>query len=86
MVHQAAIKCHPAGITVRMCTGDNVLTARSIATQYGIFTLDGIIMDGPNFCQLSQSETIAIVPRLQVLARSSPEDRKITLKMVGEIV
>ena len=88
-MRQAVIKCHRAGVTVKMCTGDNVLTARSIATQCGIFTPGGIIMEGPNFRQLSQSEMIAIVPRLQVLARSSPEDKKIlveTLKMIGEIV
>lgn len=83
------MKCHRAGVTVKMCTGDNVLTARSIATQCGIFTKGGIIMEGPVFRHLSQSERIEIVPRLQVLARSSPEDKKVlveTLKMIGEIV
>lgn len=72
-----------------MCTGDNVLTARSIANQCGIFTPGGIIMEGPVFRQLTQSERLEIVPRLQVLARSSPEDKKIlveTLKSIGEIV
>ncbi|KAF8150651.1 calcium-transporting ATPase [Crassisporium funariophilum] len=88
-VRDAVMKCHRAGVTVKMCTGDNVLTARSIATQCGIFTKGGIIMEGPVFRQLSQQEMIEIVPRLQVLARSSPEDKKIlveTLKMTGEIV
>ena len=78
-----------AGVNVKMCTGDNVLTARSIAQQCGIFTVGGIIMEGPVFRQLSLSEMIEIVPRLQVLARSSPEDKKILveiLKSVGEIV
>jgi Ca2+-transporting ATPase len=71
-----------------MCTRDNVLAALSISTQCGIPTLGGIIMDSPNFRQLSQSEMIAIVLRLQVLARSSPEDKILveTLKMIGEIV
>jgi Ca2+-transporting ATPase len=88
-VRDAVMKCHRAGVTVKMCTGDNVLTARSIATQCGIFTKGGIIMEGPVFRKLSQAEMIEIVPRLQVLARSSPEDKKIlveTLKMIGEIV
>jgi Ca2+-transporting ATPase len=88
-VRDAVTKCHRAGVTVKMCTGDNVLTARSIATQCGIFTPGGIIMEGPVFRQLSQSDMIEIVPRLQVLARSSPEDKKVlveTLKMIGEIV
>ncbi|KAF9457841.1 hypothetical protein BDZ94DRAFT_1325934 [Collybia nuda] len=88
-VREAVAKCHKAGVTVKMCTGDNVLTARSIATQCGIFTPGGIIMEGPVFRKLTQSEMVEIVPRLQVLARSSPEDKKVlveTLKSIGEIV
>ncbi|KAF5392317.1 hypothetical protein D9757_001407 [Collybiopsis confluens] len=88
-VRDAVAKCHRAGVTVKMCTGDNVLTARSIASQCGIFTKGGIIMEGPVFRKLSQSEMIEIVPRLQVLARSSPEDKKIlveTLKHIGDLV
>jgi Ca2+-transporting ATPase len=72
-----------------MCTGDNVLTARSIATQCGIYTAGGIIMEGPAFCALDDAERMEVVPRLQVLARSSPEDKKVlveTLRKLGEIV
>ncbi|KAG5642715.1 hypothetical protein DXG03_002291 [Asterophora parasitica] len=88
-VRDAVSKCHRAGVTVKMCTGDNVLTARSIATQCGIFTPGGIIMEGPVFRKLTPSERIEIAPRLQVLARSSPEDKKVlveTLKSIGETV
>lgn len=88
-VRSAVANCLRAGVAVKMCTGDNVLTARSIATQCGIFTTGGIIMEGPVFRQLSRPEMIEIAPRLQVLARSSPEDKKIlveTLKSIGEIV
>jgi Ca2+-transporting ATPase len=88
-VTDAVAKCHRAGVTVKMVTGDNVLTARSIASQCGIFTKGGIIMEGPVFRKLSHKDMVEIVPRLQVLARSSPEDKKIlveTLKSIGEIV
>ncbi|KIY43940.1 calcium-translocating P-type ATPase [Fistulina hepatica ATCC 64428] len=88
-VREAVQKCNRAGVMVKMCTGDNVLTARSIATQCNIYTKGGIIMEGPAFRQLSQTERIEVVPRLQVLARSSPEDKKIlveTLKSIGDIV
>lgn len=88
-VREAVAKCHKAGVTVKMCTGDNVLTARSIASQCGIFTKGGIIMEGPVFRQLSPSAMMEVAPRLQVLARSSPEDKKIlveTLKRIGETV
>ncbi|KAH7919721.1 Ca-transporting ATPase [Leucogyrophana mollusca] len=88
-VREAVADCTKAGVTVKMCTGDNVLTARSIASQCGIYTAGGIIMEGPVFRQLSERQMLEIVPRLQVLARSSPEDKKILvekLKSLGEIV
>ncbi|EGU11290.1 putative Calcium-transporting ATPase [Rhodotorula toruloides ATCC 204091] len=88
-VAKAVATCQRAGVMVKMCTGDNVLTARSIATQCGIFTKGGIIMEGPVFRKLSDSQRLSVVPNLQVLARSSPEDKKIlveTLKSMGEVV
>jgi Ca2+-transporting ATPase len=88
-VRDAVASCHRAGVTVKMCTGDNVLTARSIATQCGIYTAGGIIMEGPVFRDLDPKDRMDVVPRLQVLARSSPEDKKVlveTLRSLGEIV
>jgi len=75
-VRNAVATCAKAGVQVKMCTGDNALTARSIATQCGIFTPGGIIMEGPMFRQLNDLDMMQIVPRLQVLARCSPEDKK----------
>ena len=88
-VRKAVASCHRAGVTIKMCTGDNVLTARSIATQCGIYTAGGIIMEGPVFRALDPHERLQVVPRPQVLARSSPEDKKVlveTLRSIGEIV
>ncbi|GJE94582.1 cation-translocating P-type ATPase [Phanerochaete sordida] len=88
-VREAVANCQKAGVAVKMCTGDNVLTARSIAMQCGIYTAGGIIMEGPVFRQLSDEDVLEVVPRLQVLARSSPEDKKLLvekLKELGEIV
>ncbi|KAF8440336.1 Ca-transporting ATPase [Boletus edulis BED1] len=88
-VRQAVADCQKAGVTVKMCTGDNVLTARSIASQCGIFTAGGIVMEGPIFRKLNDAEMLDVLPRLQVLARSSPEDKRILvekLRSLGEIV
>lgn len=65
-VREAVAKCQKAGVAVKMCTGDNVLTARSIATQCGIYSAGGIIMEGPAFRHLSPAELLEVVPRLQV--------------------
>ncbi|KAK0385624.1 hypothetical protein NLU13_6801 [Sarocladium strictum] len=87
-VPEAVQNARRAGITTRMVTGDNIVTARAIATECGILT-DGIIMEGPKFRQLSEDQLNEVIPRLQVLARSSPEDKRILvthLKAIGETV
>lgn len=84
-VREAVADCHKAGVTVKMVTGDNVLTARSIALQCGIYTPGGIIMEGPHFRQLDSHDMLEIVPRLQVLARSSPEDKKLLVEKLREL-
>lgn len=88
-VPPAIQKCHSAGVQVKMVTGDNVATATAIALSCGIKTEDGLVMEGPKFRQLSDEEMDTIVPRLQVLARSSPDDKRILverLKALGETV
>merc|ERR1712054_565230 len=72
-----------------MVTGDNMTTARAIATECGIFQEGGIVMEGPIFRALSEEQMDATLPKLQVLARSSPEDKRILvtrLKKLGETV
>ncbi|KAG5985467.1 hypothetical protein E4U55_000029 [Claviceps digitariae] len=68
-------KCQEAGVFVRMVTGDNFLTATAVASECGIYSSGGIAMDGPTFRKLSSEQRDAVIPRLQVLARSSPEDK-----------
>ncbi|KAI8991524.1 PMCA-type calcium-translocating P-type ATPase [Mycotypha africana] len=88
-VPEAVQACQRAGVFVRMVTGDNLVTAKSIAKQCGIYTPGGIVMEGPTFRKLPTSEMDAILPRLQVLARSSPEDKRILvsrLRELGDIV
>ncbi|KAI9283981.1 PMCA-type calcium-translocating P-type ATPase [Umbelopsis sp. AD052] len=68
-----------AGVFVRMITGDNLTTAKAIARNAGIFTKGGVALTGPEFRELSREEQMKIVPRLQVLARSSPTDKTIVV-------
>jgi len=51
-VPEAIRMCKRAGIVVRMVTGDNIDTAKSIAFKCGIIGADNeeyIIMEGPEF-------------------------------------
>ncbi|EAA27416.1 calcium P-type ATPase [Neurospora crassa OR74A] len=83
--------CRRAGVYVRMVTGDNLLTGKAIAKECGIYKPEegGMAMEGPAFRRLSEDKLKEVVPHLQVLARSSPEDKRIlvrTLKELGETV
>lgn len=87
-VPDAIKKCNSAGVQVKMVSGDNLKTATAIARACGILT-DGIVMEGPKFRQLSEAELDEVAPRLQVLARSSPDDKRVLverLKRLGETV
>ena len=74
-VLQSVLTAKHAGVTVRMVTGDNLSTASAIATQCGILTSDGIALTGTELRTLTPSKLDEILPRLQVLARSSPDDK-----------
>lgn len=88
-VAKAVKQCQDAGVKVRMVTGDNVMTASAIAKECGIKTPDGLVLEGPKFRQMSDKDMDKAIPRLEVLARSSPEDKRILvarLKHLGETV
>lgn len=88
-VPSAVATCQRAGIFIRMVTGDNLETASSIARRAGILMRGGLAMEGPRFRSLDDATLTKIIPRLQVLARSSPLDKQILvkrLKEMGEVV
>lgn len=74
-VPNAIKQCKQAGVMVRMVTGDNINTAVSIARQCGILTDDGHAMLGKEFSSMSKVKLIEKLPKLQVMARSSPLDK-----------
>ncbi|KAF8453833.1 hypothetical protein BGX38DRAFT_1268345 [Terfezia claveryi] len=87
-VSEAVHQCHMAGVTVRMVTGDNVETAKAIAKECGIYdkshTSEYSVMEGPKFRRLPQEEMKIAVQSLRVLARSSPEDKRILVKVLKD--
>ncbi|KAF2121398.1 hypothetical protein BDV96DRAFT_594599 [Lophiotrema nucula] len=84
-VNTAVKDCQHAGVFVRMVTGDNVLTAKAIAEECGILVPGGVVMEGPAFRKLSKRDMDAIIPKLCVLARSSPEDKRKLVKRLKEL-
>ena len=84
-VADAVRSCQNAGVYVRMVTGDNLLTAKAIAEECGIYKPGGVVMEGPEFRKLSKTQMDQTIPRLQVLARSSPDDKRILVKRLKEL-
>ncbi|KAI9006437.1 PMCA-type calcium-translocating P-type ATPase [Hyaloraphidium curvatum] len=90
-VADAVALCKKAGVSVRMVTGDNPLTAKSIAVSCGIYEEGvGIAMEGKDFrLKAEAGEADDLLPKLQVLSRSSPRDKQLLVSMLqkrGETV
>eukprot|EP01108_Squamamoeba_japonica_P003992 TRINITY_DN3184_c0_g1_i1.p1 TRINITY_DN3184_c0_g1~~TRINITY_DN3184_c0_g1_i1.p1 ORF type:complete len:802 (+),score=488.83 TRINITY_DN3184_c0_g1_i1:172-2406(+) len=82
-VPAAVGQCQRAGVTVRMVTGDNVVTARAIAIECGILSdadnEQRRVLDGPAFRALSDDELDALLDgptQLAVVARCTPLDKQ----------
>jgi hypothetical protein len=58
-----------------MVTGDNISTASAIARACGILTPGGLAIEGPRFRMMAPRELDSQLNRLQVVARSSPQDK-----------
>ncbi|XP_042229186.1 plasma membrane calcium-transporting ATPase 3-like isoform X2 [Homarus americanus] len=89
-VPEAINLCEGAGVAVRMVTGDNINTARSIASKCGILkpTRDSLVLDSKEFNhrirdeqgEVSQELFDKVWPQLRVLARSSPQDKYVLVQ------
>ncbi|XP_028782614.1 putative calcium-transporting ATPase 13, plasma membrane-type [Neltuma alba] len=92
-VKNAVNNCQQAGVNVKMITGDNIFTAKAIATECGILhpnqdTSEAVI-EGEVFRNLSVEERLNKVEKICVMARSSPFDKLLMvqcLKQKGHVV
>ena len=93
-VRKAVEDCQSAGVSVRMITGDNVFTARAIATECSILRPDQdmndeSVVEGEVFRNYTQDERMEKVDKIRVMARSSPFDKLLMvqcLKQKGHVV
>lgn len=70
-------KVTESGIQTVMITGDNKLTAISIAKEIGLLTKeDDIVLTSEELNKMNDIEVKKIIPKLKVVARSLPEDKK----------
>jgi len=85
--------CRNAGVEVKMITGDAKPTAVAIARQAGIIketeTQAPEVLTSDELAQLNDEDLVTIIPRLRVLARSTPMDKLRLVKAMhrqGEVV
>jgi Ca2+-transporting ATPase len=87
-VSEAMRMCQEAGIRVMMITGDNKLTAHSIAEQIGLAHNDKIL-SGDELARLSPSALSQAVKEHDIFARIHPEQKYLivdALQQNGEVV
>ncbi len=87
-VPDAVRTCRRAGITVKMVTGDSLVTATAIARETGILTT-GDVLTGSEFRGLNDNQRAFAARDLEVLARSEPSDKLLlvrTLQERGDVV
>jgi len=87
-VPEAVEKCHKAGVDVKMCTGDNVLTAKAIGQQCDIYdehNEDAIVISGADWRKLSDEEKREQAPKISVMARSLPQDKQTLVKALQDV-
>ncbi|MCF7871559.1 calcium-translocating P-type ATPase, SERCA-type [Candidatus Woesearchaeota archaeon] len=85
-VKSAVKKCYEAGIRVIMITGDNINTAKGIASEIGI---KGDAMLGSDFMALSPEKRKTIIRNVGVFARVEPSHKMAIvdiLQGIGEVV
>lgn len=71
--------CHKAGITVKMITGDHVVTAKAIAAQMNLHgkgtTAEPKVMNGTEIAETCDNYLREAVEEIDVFARVTPEDK-----------
>jgi Ca2+-transporting ATPase len=96
----AVLRCHSAGLIIRMVTGDNINTAIAIAKKCNIYSENGwdLAMTGKELREIYdeaqnnadvKQKMMDMLPRLRIMARSSPSDKHILvglLQEIGEVV
>ncbi|KAK6164625.1 hypothetical protein DH2020_001489 [Rehmannia glutinosa] len=91
---KAIQSCRAAGVDIKMITGDNIFTAKAIATECGILdpdeqVADGEVIEGVEFRNYTPEERMLKIDNIRVMGRSSPLDKLLMvqcLKQKGHVV
>ncbi len=68
------LRCHQAGIDIKMITGDHALTASAIGKQLGLQNSDAVLT-GNDIDELNDDQLKDVVSNTGIFARTSPEHK-----------
>lgn len=88
-VFDAVRSCRKAGIDVKMLTGDNIITAKAIAGELAMLDDDHVALEAKDIDALNEEELAAMLPKIRVIARSTPTIKMRVvkaLKAIGSVV
>ena len=88
-VYLAVAQCKSAGIKIKMLTGDNSVTAYSIAKELGIAHLESEVITASEIENIDDESLKKLLSKVSVIARSTPSIKSRVvglLKEMGEVV
>lgn len=71
----AVLEARKAGIHTVMVTGDNEITALTIAREVGLIENNEDVITGDELDAMPDEEVLKILPNVRIFARSKPEDK-----------
>ena len=71
-VYGAINSCRDAGVSVKMLTGDNLVTAKAIATELGIIDKNSLVLKAAAIEEMTDKELEEKIDNIKVIARSTP--------------
>ncbi len=75
-VKEAVQDCHSAGINVIMITGDAAATAKTIATDLGVFSENSLVVEGSKVLDINDQD----FARTNVFARVNPDHKQVIVE------
>ncbi len=84
-VFEAVRNCRDAGIDIKMLTGDNIVTASAIARELQLLGDDHIAVEARDINDISDKELAALLPKIRVIARSTPVIKMRVVKLLKEL-
>lgn len=84
-VYAAVEACNHAGVSIKMLTGDNIITARAIARELKIISDDNEVFHAHQIENMSDDELEKTIYKIKVVARSTPMTKLRIVNMLKKL-